>query len=131
MDPDGLRWDLVLRDGLMFHDGTPVLARDAVASLNRWGKRDSYGSALFAATAELSAPDGKTIRFRLNRPFPLLPDALAKVSPYVPVIMPERLSSQPGSTQVTEMVGSGPYRYIADERVPGACNIYRRFDRYM
>jgi len=131
VDADGLQWDLVLRDGLAFHDGTPVLARDAVASLRRWGRRDSYGSALFAATAELSSPNDKTIRFRLNRPFPLLPDALAKVSPFVPVIMPERLAAQPGSTQVTEMVGSGPYRYIADERVPGARNIYRRFDRYV
>ena len=45
VDPDGLRWNLVLRDGLIFHDGTPVLARDTVASLKRWRSGDSYGSA--------------------------------------------------------------------------------------
>ena len=32
--------ELTLREGLKFHDGTPVLARDCVASIQRWGKRD-------------------------------------------------------------------------------------------
>lgn len=35
-EPDGLTWTLTLREGLRFHDGTPVLARDVVASLKRW-----------------------------------------------------------------------------------------------
>ena len=35
-EPDGLTWTLMLRDGLRFHDGSPVLARDAVASIRRW-----------------------------------------------------------------------------------------------
>ena len=43
VDDDGRTWRLTLRNGLRFHDGTPVLARDVVASLNRWGKRDTYG----------------------------------------------------------------------------------------
>ena len=41
---DGKIWTLTLRDGLKFHDGTPVLARDCVASVQRWGKRDSGSS---------------------------------------------------------------------------------------
>ena len=40
MEDDGKRWTMKLREGLMFHDGTPVLARDCVASLQRWMKRD-------------------------------------------------------------------------------------------
>ncbi|WP_252721183.1 ABC transporter substrate-binding protein, partial [Acinetobacter nosocomialis] len=67
-----------LRAGLKFHDGAKVLARDCVASLNRWGKRDDFGKSLFAATDELSAPDDRTIVFRLKRPYPLLPMALGK-----------------------------------------------------
>ena len=78
IDNDGLRWTIKLRDGLRFHDGEPVLARDAVASLRRWGKRDVLGIELMAATDELSAPDDRTIVFRLKRPFPLLAEALAK-----------------------------------------------------
>ncbi len=130
-DQDGLLWRLTLRPGLRFHDGTPVLARDAVASLLRWAPRDSYGSALFDAVAELSAPDDRTVQFRLHRPFPLLPDALAKPTSYLPVIMPERLAGTPRTTAVKEMVGSGPYRFAAGERVPGALAVYSRFEGYV
>ncbi len=64
----------------MFHDGEPVLARDCVATIKRWGARDAFGQALMARTDELSAPDDKTILFRLKQPFALLPDALGKVA---------------------------------------------------
>src|ERR1700710_432729 len=50
---DGRLWTLRLREGLRFHDGEPVRAQDCVASLSRWGKRDAFGGALFAATDEL------------------------------------------------------------------------------
>ena len=92
-EEDGKRWTLGLRSGLRFHDGEPVRAQDCVASIARWAKRDAFGQALMAATDELSAKDDRTIVFRLNRPFPLLPAALGKTQTYVPVIMPERLAN--------------------------------------
>jgi hypothetical protein len=55
-----------LRDGLMFHDGTKVVARDCVASIRRWGVRDGFGQTLLERTDELSAPDDRTIVFRLR-----------------------------------------------------------------
>lgn len=127
----GLLWKLTLRDGLIFHDGTPVLARDCVASIKRWGLRDAFGDALMDATETLTAPTDKLIEFKMKRPFPALPDALGKPYSYLPVIMPERLASMPPTTQVTEMVGSGPYRFVANERVPGARAVYQKFDRYV
>ncbi|GJE39699.1 ABC transporter substrate-binding protein [Methylobacterium persicinum] len=130
VEDGGLTWRLTLRDHLFFHDGTPVLAKDAVASLKRWGQRDSFGSALFAVVNELSAPTDKVLLFRLKRPFPLLPEALAKPVSYVPVIMPERLAAVPATQAVTEMIGSGPFRFSAEERVPGSLTVYRRFERY-
>ena len=128
---DGKEWTLILRDGLRFHDNTPVLARDCVASITRWGKRDAFGQGLAAAIDEVSAPDDKTIKFRLKRPFPLLPDALGKVGVSICPIMPERLAKTDPFTQVTEMVGSGPYRFVAAERVPGAKVVYERFAGYV
>ncbi len=129
-EDDGLRWRLVLRPGLRFHDNEPVLARDCVASIRRWGARDTFGQALLAATGALSAADDRTIVFRLRTPFPLLPDALAKTAPSPCVIMPERLAVTDPFSQVSEMVGSGPYRFLPDERIPGARVAYARFDGY-
>ncbi|WP_160000682.1 ABC transporter substrate-binding protein [Roseomonas sp. 18066] len=128
---DGLQWKLTLRESLRFHDNTPVLARDAVASIRRWGVRDGFGQRLMAATAELSAPDDRTILFRLKAPFPQLPDALGKGTNNLCVIMPQRLAETDPFRQVTEMVGSGPFRFVAEERVPGARNLYQRFDGYV
>jgi peptide/nickel transport system substrate-binding protein len=128
---DGRQWTLTLREGLRFHDGSPVLARDAVASLRRWGVRDTVGNALFAATDELSAPDDRTIRFRLKRPFPLLPAALGKALSNVAVIMPERLAATDPFKPFAEVIGSGPFRFIAGEQVNGALSVYRRFENYL
>jgi peptide/nickel transport system substrate-binding protein len=75
---DDLTWLLHLRDGLRFHDNEPVLARDVVASIGRFSVRIPFASALMSATDELSAPDDRTVRFRLKRPFPRLPLALAR-----------------------------------------------------
>ncbi len=128
---DGRQWDLTLRDGLLWHDGEKVLARDCVASIKRWAKRDGFGAELMAATDELLAADDKTIRFRLKRPFPLLPDALGKAAIQAPFMMPERFANTDAFKPITEVVGSGPFRFVADERVQGARNVYAKFDRYL
>jgi peptide/nickel transport system substrate-binding protein len=130
VEDDGKRWSIRLREGLMFHDGTPVLARDCVASIRRWGARDAFGGALLRVTDELSAPDDRTIVFRLKKTFPLLPDALAKSTAMMPAIMPERIARTDPTTQITEVIGSGPFRYVAGERLQGSRNVYERFDRY-
>ena len=107
------------------------LARDVVASLRRWGVKDAFGQAVFAATDDLSAPNDRQVVFRLNRPFPLLPQALAKPTSLIAAIMPERLATRPTGTMLTEIVGSGPFRFLLDERISGARNAYARFDRYV
>ncbi|MFC0408881.1 ABC transporter substrate-binding protein [Roseomonas elaeocarpi] len=131
VEDDGKRWDLRLREGLLWHDGEKVLARDCVASIRRWAKRDPFGATLMAATEELSAPDDRTIRFRLKRPFPLLPIALGKASVPVCAMMPERLANTDPFQPVPEIIGSGPFRFKADERIPGERNVYTKFERYV
>ena len=120
-----------LRPGLVFHDGEPVRARDAVASIRRWAMRDQLGLTIMGLTDELSAPNDRDIVFRLKRPFPLLFDALGKTSPPVAFIMPERIALQDVSRPITEMIGSGPFRFLAAERVPGARNVYEKFAGYV
>jgi len=55
IEEDGKTWKITLRDGLRFHDGEKVLARDAVASLKRWAKRDVYAISVFGQVDELAA----------------------------------------------------------------------------
>ncbi|MBS7812976.1 ABC transporter substrate-binding protein [Roseococcus pinisoli] len=131
VENDGLLWKMRLRPNLRFHDGEPVRARDCVASIRRWASRDAYAATMMAAVDELSAPDDREIRFRLKHPFPLLPDVLGKPGTNVCVIMPERLAAQDGLRQVTEMVGSGPYRFVANERIAGSRAVYAKFDGYV
>jgi peptide/nickel transport system substrate-binding protein len=130
IEADGKTWTMTLREGMKFHDGTPVLARDAVASIVRWARNDPFGQNVMAVTDELSAPSDRVFRFRLKKPFPLLTTALAKPSSYCPVL-PERLAQTPANVQVTEMVGSGPFRFNAAERIAGARVVYEKFEGYM
>ncbi len=122
---------ITLRDGLKWHDGEKVLARDCVASIRRWAARDPFGGTLMQFTDELSAPDDKTIRFRLKQPFPLLPDALGKSASNFAAMMPERLAKTDPFKQITEMVGSGPFTFTANERGGGSLVVYARFACYV
>ena len=130
VEDNGRTWRLTLRPGLLFHDGEPVLARDCVPSIQRWAARDALGQTLMQRTDELSAPDDQTIQFRLNRPFPLLAEALGKAAPNMCAMMPARLAASDPFKAVTEMVGSGPFRFKAEERVQGARFVYERFPGY-
>ena len=131
IDNDGRRWTITLRDHLRFHDGEPVRGRDVVASIRRFCVRESFGQSLMAATDELSAPDDRTIVFRLKKPFPHLAQALAGSTGTMPCIMPERLANTDPFKQVTEMVGSGPFRFLAHEHVAGSRSVYQRFADYV
>ncbi|HYZ21449.1 MAG TPA: ABC transporter substrate-binding protein [Rhodopila sp.] len=130
VDNDGLRWTMKLREGLLWHDGTPVLARDCVASLRRWMKRDAVGATIELRVADIETPDDRTLVWRLRRPFPLLPHFLSKTQPQ-PVMLPERIAATDPFKQVTEIIGSGPFRFIANEYVSGHFAAFEKFDRYV
>ncbi len=130
VESDGKVWKLTLRDGLVFHSGDKVLARDCVASVKRWGARDAFGQALMRRTDEISAPDDKTIMFRLKEPFALLPDALCHAASNMCAMMPQHIAETDPFKAFTEVIGSGPFRFSAKERVPGSLFVYERFDQY-
>ena len=116
---DKLVYSFKLRDGLKFHDGQPVRGIDCTASLQRWMARDAFGQTLASEIAEMKGGDDKTFSIRLKEPFPLLISAIAKVSSLVPFVMPERLAKTDPFKQITEMVGSGPFKFVASEFQPG------------
>ncbi|WP_200845143.1 ABC transporter substrate-binding protein [Roseomonas sp. 18066] len=128
---DGLTWTFTLRPGLKFHDGTPVLAKDAVASLVRWSARDPMGQMIRASQQELVALDDRSFRWVLKKPFPKMLLALGKNNAPCTFVMPERIAKTDPFTQITEYIGSGPMRFVRDEWIPGARAVFQKFDGYV
>lgn len=129
---DRLTWNFKLRPGLEFHDGSAVTAADVVASLQRWGARDSIGRRLLAATAALEVAGEDGFVLRLARPFGGVIEALGKPSVHVPFIMPARIAAAtPPTQQVREIMGSGPFVFLRDEWIPGERAFFRRNARYV
>jgi peptide/nickel transport system substrate-binding protein len=124
-------YEFTLRDGLKFHDGSPVTSKDVVASMNRWGKRDGAGKQLFEYTASLVASDDKTFVWTLKEPYGLLIDTLAKAGSSVPFVMREKEAMVDPFQQITEVVGSGPFAFKRDEWVPGSKTVYEKFAGYV
>jgi peptide/nickel transport system substrate-binding protein len=125
---DKLTWTIKLRDGLKFHDNTPVVAADCVASIKRWTQVEAFGIALGSRMEGVSAPDDRTLVIKLTKPFSLLPNAL---SYYSSCIMPAHQVPANPRDQVTTAIGSGPYVYNAAERVPGAKLVFNKFAGYV
>ncbi|NMJ44019.1 ABC transporter substrate-binding protein [Roseomonas sp. JC162] len=127
---DGLTWTFTLREGLVFHDGEKVLAKDCVASIDRWRRRDPFTQVLWPNVAELTALDDRRFRFRLHKPTPLLLVALGQTQ-FPCFIMPERIARTDAFQQVRETVGSGPFRFLRDEWNPGQRAVWAKNERYV
>lgn len=130
MSKDNLSWTFTLRDGLEFHDGKPVTSEDVVASLKRWASRDSFGGVLAKSVDSYATPDAKTFVIKLKQPFGVMLEALGKPSSNVPFIMPARIAATPGSEQIKEHIGSGPYKFLPTEYKPGEKLVYVKNDKY-
>ncbi|HMA72469.1 MAG TPA: ABC transporter substrate-binding protein [Xanthobacteraceae bacterium] len=128
---DGLIWTFRLRPGLKFHDGEKVLAKDVVASLDRWTARDQMGLLIRAVQQELTAVDDRTVKWVLKKPFPKMLLALGKISTPIAFIMPERIAKSDPFKQITEYIGSGPMRFVSGDWVPGARAAFEKFADYM
>lgn len=128
---DGLTYEFTLRPGLLWHDNTPVRAADCAASIRRWGAKDGMGRALLAQTASIDALNDRSFRMTLKRPVGFVIDALAKIDSNVPFMMPERLAATDPNKQITEVIGSGPFRFAKDEWVVGSKVVYERFAGYV
>src|ERR1700761_3447201 len=128
---DQLTYTFTLRDGLKWHDGTPVTEKDCVASLQRWGKADSMGQQLMAFTASLEAADAKTIVLKLKEPYGLVLDAIGKPSSLVPFMMPKRLAETPAGKPIPELIGSGPFKIVQTEFQPGVKAVFEKNKDYV
>ncbi|MBL8702964.1 MAG: ABC transporter substrate-binding protein [Alphaproteobacteria bacterium] len=130
--PDGMLWTFTLRKGMKFHDGTPVTAADAVASLNRWHKRRVDGTAMMAAAESLTAKDELTFELKFKTKFGPVLETLA--NPILPTFVLRAKDVQGDAFQQQnwdQIVGSGPFTFDKNEWVPGSKVVYRKFKDYV
>ena len=129
--PDHLVWTFTLRPGLVFSDGAPVTAEDVVVSWKRWAERDAAGQITASFLKSLEAVDANTFRATLNEPFGQLLYALAKPMAMPMFVMPARIArGVPGTQQITDPIGSGPFIMKRDEWVAGSKVVYVRNPLY-
>jgi peptide/nickel transport system substrate-binding protein len=113
---DGLVWSFALRDGVVFHDGSPLVASDVVTSFNRHlppenapgGRPATAWGALLrgvpGVVKEVRAPNPRTVQFVLVQPYAPLLTVLAH--PAFGVAKPS------GPDGTGRLVGTGPYRQV-------------------
>ena len=128
---DKLTYDFRLRPGLKFHDGAPVTTADVIASLKRWMPRDAMGTRLMNVTDRLEEVDASRFRLHLKRPYGLVLETLGKPGGPVPFILPKRIVEIPSDERITEVIGSGPFRFVASEYRSGDRVAYERFEDYV
>ncbi len=120
-----------LRDGLGWHDGTPVTAADCVASLRRWGAVDAGGQAVMQRAKDISKKDDRTFIIALSEPFGPLLDELAKPITRDCFMMREKDAETPPSEQVTANIGSGPFLWNQAQARPGVQYVYDKNTKYV
>src|SRR3982075_2178401 len=128
---DKLTYTFTLREGLKWHDGSPVTAEDCVASLKRWSKNETMGQTLMDFTASLEATDDRTITLKLKEPYGLVLESIGKPSSVVPFMMPKRLAETPVEQQIPEQIGSGPFQFVKAEFQPGVKAVYEKNTDYV
>lgn len=105
---DGLVITFSLREGVLFHDGSPMEAEDVVASLQTWMERTGVGQTFFAE-AEVAAEDESTVTVTLPEPMYIAVQLLADQS-QLAMIMPAEVLEDAPAEGVEEFIGTGPYQ---------------------
>ena len=109
-----------LRDGVLFHDGTPLLADDVVETYRSIleGRVISFRRADLEALESVDSPDPHVVRFHLSRPF----------APFIANLTVPIARPRGGREAALGPIGTGPFRlarYRKDEDM-----LLQRFDRY-
>ena len=112
ISPDGNTWTFDLRSGVKFHDGSPLVAEDAVASIGRMLPRGAPMKSLaqFLANDGVQAVDQLAFSVQTDSPFGVLLEGFAQ--PFgSPLVMPKDIATTPGTEDVGEenIIGTGAY----------------------
>jgi len=126
---DGKQIDIMLREGVMFHDGSELTSEDVVASLERWGEYGVRGPVLFEHVDDVMATGDYEVRITLEEPFGPWKSLLAFINGG-PVIYPAEVVEEAGKEPIDpdQYIGTGPYKFV--EHISGRYYRIERFEDY-
>lgn len=131
LSDDRLLYTFTLRSGLEFHDGTNVTTRDVIASLKRMFVRDTQNQILASLIVDYGRVDDRTFTLKLKQPYAFTEFLLGGSNGVVGAIMREKDAMTDPYKPVQTRIGSGPFRFVDAEYVPGAKIVYQKFDGYV
>src|SRR5688572_3398252 len=109
VSPDQLTWTFRLRDGVTFHDGSPLRAEDVVYSYRRIMDEKLSNVDKFAAVTDVSAPSDDTVVIRVRQPTPNL---LTNLGGFKGMAIVQRANVESGGI-ATHPVGTGPFAFAS------------------
>ncbi|MCA1243424.1 ABC transporter substrate-binding protein [Stappia stellulata] len=124
-------YDFRIRDGITFHDGSPLTAEDVRFTLERLTAEGAMGDGQTSPRKSLLGPvesievrDGNTVRITLSEPWPILP-AMLPFQEIVSKAFVEKVGTEGLATQVN---GAGPFKLVDWRK--GDAIIMERFEGY-
>ncbi|MBM3217585.1 MAG: hypothetical protein FJZ38_02695 [Candidatus Rokubacteria bacterium] len=107
---DDTTWEVKLRTGVKFHDGSPFTAKDVKASFDRVldpeKKLTARGNHLKIKSVEIL--DDHTVRFKTDGPYPLFAERLTAL-----VMQSEKVMKEKSHEWMQENpIGTGPYKLV-------------------
>lgn len=121
---DGKTYKIGIREGITFHDGSTMDAKDVVASLNRWLDVASRGKLVADKISSVEATGDYEVTISMSEAYsPLL--SLLAFSNSAAVVYPEEIIAD----TIENVVGTGPY--MIAEHVPDQYLQLVKFDGYV
>ena len=108
--PDSKVWTFKIRQGLKFHDGSPVTAEDVVWSYQKiLADKKSPNQVYLRSVESIEKVDDLTVSFKLNTPFSSFHRQVTLIS-----ILPKKIYESMGEAAFAKHpVGSGPFKIVS------------------
>ncbi|WP_247807691.1 MULTISPECIES: ABC transporter substrate-binding protein [unclassified Bradyrhizobium] len=118
-----------LREGVLFHNGKEMTAKDVVASMTRWGSFGARGKLLMAAATSVEATGKYEVTLKLSAPNGAWKALIADVNGGL-AIYPEDIAAKAGNRPIEQKdyIGTGPYKFV--EWRPNRYVEVERFEGY-